>query len=64
MHFLGLFVLKFRKMGQLEFFKDKGCFEENLIDRLSRAVMPCLALVIPHGKASRDMFHVEVSLPL
>ena len=56
-HFLGLFVLKFRKMGQLEFFKDKGGFEENLIDRLSRAVMPCLALVIPHAPCnSNDKF--------
>ena len=44
-------------MGQLEFFKDKGGFEENLIDRLSRAVMPCLALVIPHAPCnSNDKF--------
>ena len=44
-------------MGQLEFFKDKGGFEENLIDRLSRAAMPCLALVIPHAPCnSNDKF--------
>ena len=53
-HVLGLSVLRFSKMGRLEFFMDKAGFEENLIARLSRATTPCLALVIPHAPCNSN----------
>lgn len=47
-------MLKFSKIGQLEFFKDKAGFVENLMARLSRAAMSCLVLVIPHAPCNSD----------